>query len=672
MNSETAIVALALVVLPGVGISLALFPGRALRLATRLASVITFGYCAISLEALVLAAAGKLTEGWFLGLYGVAAVAAWVIAGWRGRWYKVRPRRPGRPPAPGWANVLGLAGLAAIGIYHWTLSPYLQFGVSTPWRYWADGLEIAQAHDIPKDTFQWGAIYAETVSKIAFNTFDAAQSLALGTTSLQAMAALTWLGAIGVYLALWATADELGLGWTAPLLPILLLAAPGTWPLPSAVAQDALLFRAEDFGRLLALSAFALAVHCLRERAGWVQCASAGVLLGVAAFVHLIPVLVVGAMLGLYLCVTRLSGLRIRHVAAGAVAIAGATLVTYGAVLAGTHGNLGLQGSTASYTSYRGVDPTAYFRSGKRIPLGGETVTLSAAHLVDDYVQRSLTVGSNHVGTGLVALAVVALVALASSLLLERRLASVVIIAAGLTVSLVLASMWFAHQYSLMIQSTFGERRLYDYSGLPAVLLVLVTAEVLVLRAARLHRAVAAGLVAVAGAAVLGASVSHTPALPRWVQAGKRAQSTTQVYNMVSSRVPCDARILPNIRTEGVFEAVTGRHSVLEGMSPYLRPEMLDRVLTVLGGAEGFFHHPVKQRSFLRAEHIDYVMSMPPKVPMGQYNHIYVAPGLSKVPGLQLVDTVHGVSLYRVAGAAHTVTGPDPPRTCSVAFGAAS
>jgi hypothetical protein len=223
-----------------------------------------------------------------------------------------------------------------------------------------------------------------------------------------------------------------------------------------------------------------------------------------------------------------------------------------------------------------------------------------------------------------------------------------------------------------MIQSTFGERRLYDYSGLPVLLLVLVAVEVLVVRAAGLHRSIAAGLVVLAGAAVLAASISHTPALHRWVRAEGQAQSTTQVYDLISRQVPCNARILPNIRSEGVFEAVTGRRSVLEGMSPYLRPEMLNRVLTVVREAKGFFHHPIKQRSFLRAEHIDYVMSLPPGdvLVMGQYSHAWTTPGLSKSPWLHLVDTVNGVSLYRVAGAPHTFAGdPAPPRTCSVAFG---
>jgi hypothetical protein len=235
----------------------------------------------------------------------------------------------------------------------------------------------------------------------------------------------------------------------------------------------------------------------------------------------------------------------------------------------------------------------------------------------------------------------------------------------------VLASMWFANHSQLMIQSTFGERRLYDYSGLPVLLLVLVTAEVLLLRAERLHRGVAAGVVALAGAVVVAASLSHTPADARWVRAESQANSTAQVYDMVSRRVPCDARILPNIRSEGVFEAVTGRHSVLEGMSPYLRPPMLDRVLTLVGEARGFFHHPLQQRSFLRTQHIDYVMSMPSNVLMGQNNHIK-AIGLAGLPELHLVEKVKGVSLYRVAGAPHTLTGPHPPRTCNVAFGGAS
>jgi hypothetical protein len=169
----------------------------------------------------------------------------------------------------------------------------------------------------------------------------------------------------------------------------------------------------------------------------------------------------------------------------------------------------------------------------------------------------------------------------------------------------------------------------------------------------------------------MDAAITEAPALHRWVRAEGQAKSTTQVYDLISRQVPCDARILPNVRSEGVFEAVTGRRSVLEGMSPYLRPDMLTRVLSVVREAKGYFHHPVRERSFLRSEHVDYVMTLPPgdALVMGQYTKAWAAPKLPTMPWLDLVDTVNGVSLYRVDGAQHTLTGPDPPRTCNVAFG---
>jgi hypothetical protein len=354
------------------------------------------------------------------------------------------------------------------------------------------------------------------------------------------------------------------------------------------------------------------------------------------------------------------------------LALAGTAAATYAAILGATNGNLGLQGagSTASYASYRGFDPTAYFRSGQRVALGSAANGLSTAQLVDDFAKRALAIGPSEVGKGLPVLLVVALVAMAVSILWERRLAPVVIVAAGLAVLLVLGALWFADHYNLMIQSTFGERRLYRYAGLSAMLLVLVVAEVILLRVSRLHQAVAAAVIVTLGAAVLAASISHTPALRRWQRAAANAPVTRGVYDLISTRVPCDARILPNFRSEGVIEAVTGRRSVLEGMSPYLRPAMLGRVLQLVRTARGFFHHPIKRRSFLRSHHIDYILSIPQgdAIVIGQYSQAWTGPALSTIPWLHLVGTSNSTALYQVTGAPHTLAdAATPPRACSVA-----
>jgi hypothetical protein len=670
MNAATALLATAVVVIPGAGASLALFPDRGLGLATRLASVCAFGYVLVALVAIGLALAGALSRDAFLVAYIIVAAGVWGLAAWRGGW---RSARLSRPSPPGWPAAVGLAGLAGFAVYHWSLSPYLQFGVSTPFRYWADGVELAQAHDIPARTLQWGTHYPTTVSKVAFNAFGAGQSLVLGTSSLQAIAALTWFGAVGLFVALWAVGDQLGLRWTAPLLPLLLLAVPGGWPLENAMSQDIVLFRAENFGRLLALTAFALAVHSLREGAGKVQLAAAGALLGVAALVHLIPVVVVAAMLLLYAVAAAFGSVRARTVAVRFGAIGGTALLAYALLLAGSRGSLGLQGaqSTASYSDYPGgIDPTAYFRTGHPVPFGPGA---SASQLVQHYAERALAAGSGQLGAAYAALGALMLAALAVILVLERRLAPVVVAAAGLAVILVIAAIGFAHHYTVMIQSTFGERRLFDYAGLSVALLVLVVAEALAVRAGRLQPVLAAAMVAIAVGVLVAGSV-HTPAaLKRWQGAAATASVTRNVFELVSRRVPCDARILPNFRSEGVFEAVTGRRSVMEGMSPYLRPAMLDRVLSLVHRTRTFFHDPNADRAFVAAERVDYVMTIPQEMVIGEDGIPYRRRPLPPVPWLHLVGTASGARLYAVAGAPHVEAGDRTlPQTCSVIPGSGS
>ena len=665
MNAATALLATAVVVVPGLAASLALFPDRDLGLATRLASIWAFGYALVALVAIGLALVGSLARGWFLIAYAVVCAGVWALAAWRRGW---RSAHPSWPAPPGWPAVAGLAGLGVFAVYHWSLSPYLQFGVSTPFRYWADGLELAQAHDIPARTLQWGTHYPTTVSKVAFNAFGAGQSLILQTSSLQAIAALTWLGAVGLFLALWAVADQLGLRWTAPLLPLLLLAVPGGWPLENAMSQDIVLFRAENFGRLVALTAFALAVYGLRRgAAAKLQLAAAGALLGVAALIHLIPVVVVAAMLLLYAFAAGLGSLPVRSAAVRFAAIGGTAVLAYALLLAASRGSLGLQGaqSTASYTSYPGgVDPTAYFRTGHPVLFAPGA---SATQLIQHYAERGLAAGSGEVGAAFAALGVLVLAALAAVVFLERRLAPVVVAAVGLAVVLVIAAIGFAHHYTVMIQSTFGERRLFDYAGLSVALLVLVVAEALAVRAGRLQPVLAAGMVGI-GVAVLLATSIHTPAtLKRWQGAATTAAVTRNVFDLVSRRVPCDARILPNFRSEGVFEAVTGRRSVMEGMSPYLRPAMLDRVLGLVKRTRTFFHDPNADRAFAAAERVDYVLVIPQDMVIGEDGIPYRRRPLPPVPWLHLIGTASGARLYAVAGAPHvSAAGAAQPATCRV------
>ena len=78
----------------------------------------------------------------------------------------------------------------------------------------------------------------------------------------------------------------------------------------------------------------------------------------------------------------------------------------------------------------------------------------------------------------------------------------------------------------------------------------------------------------------------------------------------VARVVPCDARVLVNVRTAGSFEVLAGRTSIDEGMAPYLRPPVLRRVLPLVLGAHRFFRDPAANRAFIENQHVDVVVAV--------------------------------------------------------------
>ena len=111
---------------------------------------------------------------------------------------------------------------------------------------------------------------------------------------------------------------------------------------------------------------------------------------------------------------------------------------------------------------------------------------------------------------------------------------------------------------------------------------------ILVLARARAGRRRGCGrLRAWAPAAVVAVAVARSgrrgrrrPSARRGTSYRRRtASARSRSWTGSTAHVPCDARILPDRVTLGTFVAATGRVSVVEGMGPYLRPEMLHPVL---------------------------------------------------------------------------------------------
>jgi hypothetical protein len=142
-------------------------------------------------------------------------------------------------------------------------TPLISLSADTPMRYWSDGLELADAGEVPETTLQWGSSYAPATSKMLFNCYTAAMSFIGGGQPLQSIAGLTWLAVVAMSLALWWLGWELGLRLTAPLLPLLTVG--NSVLIRAELASDTRPYRAETLGRIFALCALALVVRALRK-----------------------------------------------------------------------------------------------------------------------------------------------------------------------------------------------------------------------------------------------------------------------------------------------------------------------------------------------------------------------------------------------------------------------
>jgi hypothetical protein len=167
----------------------------------------------------------------------------------------------------------------------------------------------------------------------------------------------------------------------------------------------------------------------------------------------------------------------------------------------------------------------------------------------------------------------------------------------------ILIALFFARRYEVYTLATFGMRRLFDYGTFLFVLAGAALFEIglALLRRFRAWLPLAAGLaitLVVAAAALAGFAREPRPEDSRAVP----------LLSWVRTNTPCDARLLMNARTVGVFQATTGRTSVTEGMGPFLRPVMLRRVVRLLMETKRFYADPAAQRGFLSERDVDYVI----------------------------------------------------------------
>lgn len=666
--STALLVVTALVVVSGVGAALALAPPGAMAIETRIAVGVGLGYALVAGVAITLALGRALSRPTFVVVVAVATVAVWALA-----LRRASPRAHAAAivaearEAP-FALAAGFVVLAGVALTWPFYPPGRNLGSLAPWRYWADGLEVAAAGRVPPTADQWGGEIPKTVDKVVLDAFEGGVSFLIGPDPLPAMHAILAVSAFGLAAVLLALGRELGLRAFAPLVPAFALLFPGRLPLSGEFARDLITYKGENIGRVAAFSALLVGMYLLRERGGrtlGVLGVLVGVVLALAALTHGVSAVVAGVMFALYaVAMVVADRRRWRHaLASGAIVIA-VSAVGYFGMIGLSRGDLGFQRVTTgpTYAGFpRDIDPTRSFIRAEVVRLGRQEghFFIRPEKIVRRYAKT--TVGGPHVWGGALVLAALA-AATVVILVVARRFLSLAVVAWGLLATLVAGALFFSYRYRTQIPADFGERRLYDYAVLPPALVVPAALELLALSLLR-RRPVVVGAVALAGAALaVAAAVDRIPeADPR-----ARGAAGLDVIEHVADVVPCGARMLPNGRTAGTWQATTGRRSVIEGHAPYLRPEIMGRVLPTLIGAKEFFRDPAANRAFLGQHEIDYVVVVRRGARLGGHPDVFAgtdAAAIAALPKLRRVSRTRRVTIFAV-GSSNASRAGGQPRRC--------
>jgi hypothetical protein len=532
----------------------------------------------------------------------------------------------------------------------------------TPFRYWVDGMEIADAGRIPASTLHYGDVYPTATSKIVLNTFNAAVDLLLGGDAEAGLNALLFVGALGSAVGLWALGWELGLRYTAPLLAVLSVA--NRVVLNGEMTVDLTNFKGEIFGRMAAFCAAPLMVHVLRRGRGRIEPLASGAALAAAAATHLVPVIIVLILVGWYALAQALAHRRFRHLFGQGALAAGSFTLLLALFLLLPPGTVGFEGASRP-TSYAlqsaSFDKSLFLFTGRyRPPRQPEGLFFQSPRAIAErFVSSALDLKSSPapvlLGVGAAALGLGAVIALAMLRWFPAEVRLNGLVGLGVAVTLLGGALFFSLVYEVWVPATFGGRRLFDYNALPVLLVGLTLLEVGLLPIRRLR---AWALPAVAGALVLIVTALVVPSARSLRDPGVQVRP---LISWVQANTSCDDRLLTSQRAVGVFRALTGRVAVLEGMGPFLRPGMLDAIVDLMLQTRAFFHDPVANREFLVQRGVDYVI-VSKRVTVG-----YPAPigpvDPQPLRGVEFLEPVHSsdtFDVYRVSLPGDSHGFPDP------------
>jgi hypothetical protein len=659
------LVIIGLVLVPGLGAALALAPAGEISIEARTALAVGLGYATAAGTALLLALAHVFHRPVYIAALLVVTAGLWVLAlrgnGWLGHLAGFRAQARAAPTT----TVLNLAFLLAVAFIWVGHSAVPNLDRRSAWRYWSDGLEIAAAGQVPRESRQWGMEIPTTIGKVALNAFEAGVSSFNGPDPLSGMRAILLVTAVGLVGALLALGRELGLGIFSALVPALAVLVPAELPFAREMSIDLMHFTAENVGRMTAVCGMVVAIYAARvERRGPVVVA--GLLLAIAALTHAIPMAIACVMLGFYaLGLVLLERKRWRGVLLRAFAILAVVGAVYVAVVGLSGGRLGFEGAARAKFSGlpANVDPTRSFAQGRylpAVPKHGHFVT-PPRRLVRAYAGRIFDASGQTLGA--VAFMAALLAASVWAVYRNRLLLPLATLAWGLFVTLLAGAFFFSYRYKTQVPGHFGLWRLFDYAVLiPALLVPAILYEgAKLLRSLRWARI--AVVVFVIAAAALVAALSYI----RQDGQSRRGLNGLRVMKAVAAVVPCDARMLANARTAGSWEALTGRRALTEGRAPFLDPGVMVRVLSVLDGATRFFDDPSMSEEYLDRERVDYVVVVSPGIwfGWGGGGRRPTREDADAVAALPDVDEVYRdarVAVFAVGPAAARAEGEQPAR----------
>jgi hypothetical protein len=678
----------ATLLVPGVGLALLLFRPGTVSIPIRFAVAGALGYGAVAIVSLGLALAGSLRLPAFLAVGGGVSAAVWVLAlrGGRGRAHLVAVRDEGKRDAVKLA--VFLVFLAVFGLAHATWSPLTNLGVPTTFRYWSDGVEMAETHAVPSRTLQWNRWLEPTKSKIALNAVDAVAALELGRDPMRPMGALLFVVSLLVAVSAYALADALGFGVVSVLLPVFVFAnlAFGSF---GKLTRDLAALIAEDWGRMVAIAAASVAVLAIkgasrhlewrlrpppagREAPPWIPITVAGALFGVSAATHLVPTVLSFAFVAGYGVVRALVEWKVLSVLAVGLSITLATLVVGGAILVAPGGDLGFQGAggTKAYDALRrdlgmppSFDPTLFLLTNGTGPISGH-LRYGTTDAIHDFLLRAngeRPGSSAPVGW----LPVLVALALAAFLLLVgdrdvRSAAGAAVVLGGLILAVAVV---FASRYDLYVLAAFGKRRLFDYLVFPYAILAVAAVSFLARLLARLLRGRGRwALVASAVSAVvaLAAVVAMVPDVAMNPGEARRYRADYKLLTWIGRNDPCDGRVLIDRRTLASLESLSSRVGVLEGMGPHVRPDVLEIAIREILQAKRFFEEPSDGEPYLERNGVAMVVGTNGRHRLAGWRPLGPTSKLDEVPFLHVVHVSPAGTVYAVQGYAPVASLPDP------------